>query len=557
LTRRAGLLLVLAASGLFFYLWPALSAPVVLWSDSALDLEWARQGVGIVSPVPPASAGAEQPAHPAKPAYLLFISAVLAIAPSGHEERTIVVVQSLFLWLSIAATSLFVGRRRGTGFGVAVYLILVLFLRLRDSASAVMPEALAAALLLPIAARLLDPPRTRRAQLALGLATALLFWVRPNVGGIALLLAIVAFAASRDRRAALPLLGGFALLFAPVWVATKPAGGERLRGLGFSILEASQDYYWHPAHDGSVRRGPAAEIESRERSQALANWKAALSRRGVDARRELAWRAFHGLLGTELYDTSWSRSYQRLDTASRIATPFFLFAAAALLLTTPLRGPGRAAGCVGVLLLVLLVAQNLLLGSNPRFVLPFLPVLLLLAAHSSVSLARGPRRLIAVAVFLLFLGTTAANASVLDWQWGRIESAGVRIRQWIPKGSLPREAAATLHIRIASPVVPSAAHFMVLGPDRTVLYTSENDADRREPAITAALPQSLLDANAAEPVEIEVVTFGSYGDFQYLLFPVIPPPWRASALRVGSDALSPSTGIRSGALDWWAHAGAP
>jgi hypothetical protein len=556
LTRRAGLLLLLALPGLFLYLWPAFSAPVVLWSDSALDLDWARRGVGIVGPVPPAPPGEEQPAHPAKPAYLLFLRTILAVAPDGAEERAIVVVQSLLLWLSIAGTSLFVAGRRGWRLGVVLYAILILFLRLRDSASAVMPEALAAALLLPIAARLLDPPRTRGGQLALGLATALLFWVRPNVGGIAILLALVTFLLRREWRAALPLVSGFALLFVPVWLATRPAGGERLRGLGFSILEASQDYYWHPGHDGSVRRGPAAEIEKRETSQALANWKVALARRGFDARRQLTWRAFHGLLGAELYDARWSRAYQGLDTASRIVAPLLLLAAVALLLTALMRGPARAAGWAGLLLLALLVGQNLVLGSNPRFVLPFLPVLLLMGLYSSLSFARGPRRLLATVLFVLLLGASAANASVLDWQWGRIESGGVRIRQWIPKGALPARGPATLHIRIASPVVPSPAHLMVLGPDRTVLYTSEEDADRREPAITAALPQSLLDANAADPVEIEVVTFGSFGEFQYLLFPVIPPPWRARAVRVGSDALSPSTGIRFGALDWWAHRGA-
>ncbi len=88
LTRRAGLLLLLALPGLFLYLWPAFVAPVVLWSDSALDLDWARRGVGIVSPVPPAPAGAEQPAHPAKPAYLLFLRAVLAVAPAAEGPKS-------------------------------------------------------------------------------------------------------------------------------------------------------------------------------------------------------------------------------------------------------------------------------------------------------------------------------------------------------------------------------------------------------------------------------------------------------------------------------------
>ena len=549
MTRRAGLLLLLALPGLLLYLWPAFSAPVVLWSDSALDLDWARRGVGIVSPVPPAPAGAEQPAHPAKPAYLLFLRTVLAVAPAPSAERAIVVVQSLLLWLSIAGTSLFIARRRGARVGVGLYLLLLLLLRLRDSASAVMPEALAAALLLPIGARLLHPPRTRGGRLLLGLATALLFWVRPNVGGIALLLVLMTFAARREWRAALPLVGGFAVLFVPIWLATRPAGGEGMRGLGFSMLEASRDYYWVPSHPGAVRTGQPAALERREVSEALANWRTSLSRRGRDARRELSWRAFHGILGTELYDASWSRVYQALDTASRVATPVLVLAAAAVLLVTPLGAPGA-------LLLVLLIAQDVVLGSNPRFVLPFLPVLLLLSVCSPVWLARGRRRLVAAALFLILFGATAVNAHVLDWQWGRIEEAGIRIRQRIAKGKLPRKAPATLHIRIASPVVPSSAHFMVLAPDKTPLYMSVKAADRQSPAITANLPQDVLDANATGPIEIEVVTLGSFGRFDYLLFPVIPPPWRAHAVREGSD-LSPTTGIRGGALDWWAHAGAP
>ena len=58
----------LAALGLALYLWPALSAPVVRWSDSELDLDWARRGVGIFSPV-------VSPHHPPKPGYILFLRA--------------------------------------------------------------------------------------------------------------------------------------------------------------------------------------------------------------------------------------------------------------------------------------------------------------------------------------------------------------------------------------------------------------------------------------------------------------------------------------------------
>jgi len=553
LTRRTALLVLLGISGLAVYLWPAVSAPVVLWSDSALDLAWAREGVGIVSPVPPPAAGEAAPVHPAKPGYLLFLRAVLAAAPSGHETRSIVVVQSLLLWLSIAGTSMFIGRRRGTVTGVAIYLLLISFLRLRDSASIVMPEALSATLLLPITAALLEPPRIRGVLFLFGISIGLLFWVRPNVGGAAFLLAFLVIGIRREWLAFAPLLIGFLLLFAPIWILTRPRdSGTSLRGLAHTVLEGSADYYWSP----SVQRGATNESGREELSRAAENWRATLRKKGPDIRRQLVWRALHGFLGTEFYDGRWSSLYRLLTTFSRVATPFLILAAAAVLLAGLWRSSVFG---LGALLILLLVGQDLVLGSNPRFVLPFLPGLFIFAAAAVSSLARGPTgpRVTTVAVFGLLVAFVATHVHVLNWEWGQIESAGVHIRQRIPKGSLPREAPATFHIRIASPVVPSPAHFMVLAPDKTVLYTSENDADRREPAITAPLPRALLDANAADAVEIEVVTFGSYGEFQYLLFPVIPPPWRARAVREGSDALSPSTGIRSGALDWWAHRGLP
>ncbi|HZI66217.1 MAG TPA: hypothetical protein VFF17_06600 [Thermoanaerobaculia bacterium] len=546
--RRAGFLLLLALSGLFLYLWPAFSAPVVLWSDSSLDLDWARRGVGIVSAVPSAPLGAEQPAHPAKPAYLLFLRLVTAVAPASDEERAIVVVQSILLWLSIAWTSWFVARRRGWGIGVAVYVVLILFLRVRDSASAVMPEAVAAALLLPIAARLLDLPRTRTGQVALGLATALLFWVRPNVGGIALVLALATLAARREWRVAPPLLSGFALVFVPVWLATRGPSDGALRGLSRPILEASVPYGWIASSSLPARISSQRDIERSELAAATSNWRAALAMNGTDVRRDFLWRALHGVLGTEFYDSRWSPAYGRLTGASRVATPFIVLAASILVLR---RSPA------GLVLLALLVVQNLLIGSRPRFVLPFLPPLFLFAAVAASS-RRGPgrtERIVLAAAFSASVILAATQAHVLDREWGRIESGSVSIRQRIPRGSLPREAPATLHVRVAAPVVPSAAHVMVLASDGTALYRSDADDARGAPTIGMPLPQSLLDANGIGPVEIRLVSFGSYGGVGYLLFPVIPPPWRARATRERGESLSPSTGIRNGSLDWWAHAG--
>jgi hypothetical protein len=106
-----------AVLGLALYLWPALAAPVVRWSDSELDLDWARRGVGIFSPV-------VSPHHPPKPGYILFLRAVIAPGPAETEARCVVVIQSLLLWLSIGATALLVGHRVGARSGVELYVAL-------------------------------------------------------------------------------------------------------------------------------------------------------------------------------------------------------------------------------------------------------------------------------------------------------------------------------------------------------------------------------------------------------------------------------------------------
>src|ERR1017187_2934772 len=86
---RDRLLLAIFAAGLFLsYMWPAIVAPVVTWSDSTIDLDWARRGLGILSP-------AADPTHGAKPGYLLFLRTALAV--SGNSTRSVVILQSLAL----------------------------------------------------------------------------------------------------------------------------------------------------------------------------------------------------------------------------------------------------------------------------------------------------------------------------------------------------------------------------------------------------------------------------------------------------------------------------
>jgi hypothetical protein len=221
--RRLAVLGCLGAFGLALYLWPALTAPVVLWSDSETDLAWARAGQGILQP-----AGTLD--HSAKPGYLLFLRTALAVG--GGTTRGVVVVQSLLLATAILVSAVLLGRRRGLAFGVAVYFAEILFLRPRDAASSIMSESLAAATFLLIAVILAEPPRKTAGLLALGLGIGALFLVRPNVGGIAACLGVARLSLDRRWRGLLVSAVAAVTVVVPVWIATSGGGRAFREALG-------------------------------------------------------------------------------------------------------------------------------------------------------------------------------------------------------------------------------------------------------------------------------------------------------------------------------------
>src|ERR1700682_3452644 len=131
MTRCKVGLVLMGTAGLLLYLWPAISAPVVIWSDSEVDLRWAREGIGLWKPLP---AGEPQSAvvQPLQAGYLLFLRLASVALPFVGATRSIVIVQSAVLWASIAATCVWLGRRRGLGVGCVAYGLIVLFIPLRD-----------------------------------------------------------------------------------------------------------------------------------------------------------------------------------------------------------------------------------------------------------------------------------------------------------------------------------------------------------------------------------------------------------------------------------------
>ncbi len=528
MTRRLPITWWLASAvALLIYLWPSVAGPVVMWSDSTTDIEWAKEGKGIWSP-------ASAPDHTAKPGYLLFLR--MALAMSG-SPRGIVIIQSVLVFAAIGAASILVGRRLGFGSGLAVFGVEVLFLRLRDSTSSVMSEPLAAALFLLVVALLLEPPRRTAALVACGLAVGFLVLVRPNVGAIAAVLAAARLAVDRRWRALLGLGFAAAALVLPVWLATSPREGAAPRDLAYQRREARADDLWIPS--------PGVTTPS-----------SVLARGGPDRVRQIVWRLTHGLLGTEFYDARWSEPYRAATTISRLATPFLILAAIAVFFVVPRRG--RPFQVLGLLLVALAVAQSLVIGSLPRYVLPLLPALVALGVCAAATLRGAGAWRFAGAAVVAFAATLflRRNPSGLGWEWGRIEAAGVSIAQPIPRDSLPRRSPATLHVRIAAPRLPSGAGIEVRG-DGALLPASTDAGTRERPEISVPLPQDLLDANRNGPVTLTFLSTGAYGPNDYLLFPVIPPPWRTRATREPGGDLSPSTGLASGALDWWAHEGAP
>jgi hypothetical protein len=322
------------------------------------------------------------------------------------------------------------------------------------------------------------------------------------------------------------------------------------------MFEASADDYWMPSIGAAPDQGSPSQISRALRERAAENWRQTLRGTGPDLRRQLSWRALHGLLGIEFYDARWSEAYRRATAIGRVLSPPVILAALAIFAVGLSTRPRPPAAVAGLLLVAALIAQDVLLGSNPRYVLPFLPALLLFGiAVAPVALATRARAAAAAAVFFVLIAGVHARKSVLGWEWGLIESSDVTLEQEIPRSALPDRAPAVLHIRVAAPLVPGSADLEVRDSRARLLYVSPRDSSRGRPEISIPLPQDVLDENRHAPIHLRLVSTGQYGPTQFLLFPVIPRPWAAPTRRVGAPALSPATGIVAGSLDWWAHSG--
>ncbi len=531
-----------AAGTLGFFLWAAYRAPVVLWSDSHLDLDLARTPLGFLAGAPDHGG----PMHPVKPFFIAFLR--MAVLLFSDPARAVVVTQSTILALSIVGTAAFVGRRRGAPAGWACGALFVAGLSARDAASAVMPEALTIAILLPIVAfLLLDGPASVRGAAGTGLAIGALFFVRSNAGVAALILALAAALwEARRARLALTVVAGFLAIWIPVSAARRIVPHPPARsGVSTGLVTACLDYGWGPLAKPWPAGGSPREVARAEFDFAASRWRGMRHLEDPDVRRQWLWRIGHGTLGSDYYDARWSPLYRRLDDASRELRPFLTLIAIALLIGALAGRASRRAGCLGVLLLLLSVAQNVTIGSLPRFGLPYLLPLWLLGV-----VCFRPRALPAAGiVFVLLAAAVFRVPGIVDREWGMLEKSGIAVRQKIPRGAM--KARRALRVRIASLTGLTSAGLSVLDDRGRELFASEAQAHPERPEIVIPLPLDLRERNARQPIELRFVTRGTYDATNFYVFPVVPPPWSPAAIREGSALLSPGTGIARGGLDWW------
>src|SRR5262249_54760211 len=162
-----------------------------------------------------------------------------------------------------------------------------------------------------------------------------------------------------------------------------------------------------------------------------------------------------------------------------------------------------------------------------RLLLPFLPFFVLFAMKT---LSVGGPRLFSFAGVVIATGllAVASNPQLVSWDWGAIESASVEIDQTIPRGSLPRSAPAVLHLRLIRQDAPAEFAIYLGG---SVAYQASSVEVLRRQVVSIPLTPALLEQNLRGPVLLRLVSRGEYGRYSFLLFSIIPPPWRTPARR--------------------------
>src|SRR5262249_30273999 len=186
-----------------------------------------------------------------------------------------------------------------------------------------------------------------------------------------------------------------------------------------ALLWGAADYYWRDeiAWPGGTTSRESAALEMR---RAREQWLTLLYRTPPDRWRSLLWRLTHSLLSQEELPSRWEVS--RYLAVNRFVRRWWwiagiLIIAASAAASIGCRGPWRF---IPAVIVVASITQGVAFGADPRFCLPFLPLLALSLAlalpsikfRRRVSLASGTTALLLLVVVGFVPDTVASDYAI-------------------------------------------------------------------------------------------------------------------------------------------------
>ena len=495
---------------------------------------------------------ATDPTHLKKPGYVAYLRWFLPHTGSdAAENRRFLLLNTVWLLAGALAAlaSLWTRNRKSA---VVFLLFLLLYVPARDSTDYITSEPLAMGFAL-LFLTALPFARHRTAAAALGVAAAASSLYRPNLGVILIVLgALVVFGSPLPRRGGAALLLGFAACVGMLVGLGRVAGdrSDPFTGTRKALLWGSADYYWRwsvPELRSSRSEDPSEDLSPREPSQmGLRELVSRIIRRPP---RSLLWSLGHGWFSAEpLPPRVDAASYQRWSKALRewwwLAAA--LIAAACVAAATGGRGPWRF---VPVVLLAMILAQSVILGSDPRLALPFVPAL-------AYGLARvgpewKPTRVTTAAFGCALVAAIAlvlAVPDVANSDFALVRGPGHGLEQEVRWRGRLDGTDVRLNLRLLQEP-PFAMGLNITANGRTVFRRAESAASEHPAFLSIPIPAELLEAGGGH-LCIRIETLGDENAFAY--FPVVPRMLRPSATLDGSSALpSGYGGTARGGIPMW------
>ncbi len=497
-------------------------------------------------------------AHLTKPGFLLYLRAALPHAGEDRgENRRFLFLNAAWILLGLGSVSIALRRRCGPLSELFFLLIALGCVALRDCADYVLSEPLAIGLALVVAAGVIHTDQEgARWKFGLGAAVCLVTLVRPNLGAL-LLLIVLLKELSRQRRGIglAATLGGFILCVGGLTVLGRltriplnPFGGSSR-----VLLWGTADYYWKPDIGDWPVGGTSGESTHLQLAKTRARWNSFFRNWNANHRRSLEWRLGHGILSAEELPSRWnSAHYLAADRFARrwwwaIATILGGLSVAAAIGG---RGPWL---CAPILVVMALIGQGLLFGTDPRLALPFLPLwaLVLAAVLPTVRWGRFAIGGGAATVLLLFLFVRSVP-DVAAFDFALVQGPGRRIEQALPSEAFCKSARATVHFRLLQEP-PFVLGLSVFANGRPALRRGTANPSPWPASFAVALGEPETAQALHEGLRLRIETEGAASSNEaFVYYPVVPPLFCDRSSVDGQDRIpSGFGGETAGGLPVW------